>query len=364
MKLLMVTRKVDRYDPLAGFAYGWVKKIAQNLDRLDVLCLQKGDISGLPQNVKIYSLGKENGNSRLQRFLKFQILALKLVPKTDGIFCHMNPEYTIAVAPCAKLFGKKIVAWYTHGGISTKMKLMEKLANQILTASVESFRLPSKKVLVTGHGIDIDFFHPPLPGQETVSKFYLAGRELGNLATFKILSIGRISPTKDYESLIKAVDILVNDKKVTGIKVDIIGGPGLPEHQVYLDNLKKMVEATKLQSVVNFIGAISNIETVGHYQDADLFVNLSHTGSVDKAVLEAMACGCLVLTSNEAFKSILGHDFMVEQNQPKELAQKIVWVMGLSDVVKQAEKKKLRQKVLTHHDLNNLTKKIVEQFVR
>jgi len=358
----MVTRKIDRFDPLAGFAYGWVKKIAANLDALDVLCLEKGDINGLPANVKIYSLGKESGVSRWQRFFRFQFLAFKLVPKADGIFCHMNPEYTIAISPAAKLFRKKIVSWYTHGKVSFKMKLMEKIADTILTASKESFRLPSKKVIATGHGIDTDFFHPPVPGQETVTKFYLAGRVEGNLAKFKILSIGRISPTKDYESLIKAVDILVNDKKVSGLHVDIIGGPGLPEQKVYLANLKQMVVAMKLEGVISFLGAIPNVETIGHYQDADLFVNLSHTGSIDKTVLEAMSCATMVLTSNDAFKPVLGPDFMVEQNQPSKLAQKISWVMSLPKEKKEEMKNRLRKEVVANHDLNNLSKKIVDQF--
>ncbi|MFA5022551.1 MAG: glycosyltransferase family 4 protein [Patescibacteria group bacterium] len=362
MKLLMITRKIDRLDPLAGFAYGWVKKIAGNVSELNVMCLEKGDITGLPENVKIYSLGKEKHNSRIQRFFRFQVLALKLVPRSDGVFCHMNPEYTIAIAPAAKLFGKKIISWYTHGAITPKLKLTEFLANKILTASTQSFRLPSKKVVVTGHGIDTAFFHPPAPGQETISKFYLAGRVPGNLANFKILSIGRISPTKDYESLIKAVDLLVNQQKINGLKVDIIGGPGLPQHQVYLDNLKKMAEVMKLQGIVSFVGAISNLETVGHYQDADLFVNLSHTGSVDKSVLEAMACGCLVLTSNEAFEKIVGKDFMVQQNQPSDLAKKIEWVMNLPQTEKESIKNKLRAEVIANHDLNNLAKKIVAQF--
>jgi len=362
MKILMITRKIDRYDPLAGFAYGWVKKIAGNLDQLKVLCLEKGDISDLPGNIQIYSLGKEKGASRFQRFLRFQILALKLVPKVDGVFCHMNPEYTIAIAPYAKLFRKKIVSWYTHGKISKKMKLMEKLANTILTASKESFRLASKKVIATGHGIDTAFFHPPKPGQETVTKFYLEGRDAGELENFKILSIGRISPTKDYESLIKAADILVNKKGVKNIHINIIGGPGLPEQGVYLKNLKLMVEKMKLQGVVSFLGAISNIETVGHYQDADLFVNLSHTGSVDKAVLEAMSCGTMVLTSNEAFKPIVGDNFMASQNQPEQLGEKIEWVMSLPEEEKKKMKERFRQEVTTNHDLNNLAKKIVSQF--
>lgn len=362
MKLLMITRKVDRYDPLAGFAYGWVKKIAQNIDQLKVLCLEKGDISELPSNVQIYSLGKERGASRLARLWRWQILALKLVPKVDGVFCHMNPEYTIAIAPYAKLFRKRIVAWYTHGAVTSKLKILEKLADKILTASKESFRLASKKVLITGHGIDTELFHPPRPGQETITKFYLAGREPGDLANFKILTIGRISPTKDYESLIKAVDILVNDKKIENLQVNIIGGPGLAEQKVYLDNLQAMVEKMQLKKVIHFLGAISNIETVGHYQDADLFINLSGTGSVDKAVLEAMACGAMVLTSNEAFKNIVDADFMVEKDQPAKLAEKIQWVINLPEENKKMIKEKLRMEVLVHHDLNNLAKKIVNQF--
>ena len=108
MRILMITRKIDRYDPLAGFAYGWIKRIASEVDQLDVLCLEKGDLSGLPENIKIYSLGKEKGVSRLKRFVRFQLFALRLVPKCNGIFCHMNPEYTIAIAPYAKIFRKKI----------------------------------------------------------------------------------------------------------------------------------------------------------------------------------------------------------------------------------------------------------------
>jgi glycosyltransferase involved in cell wall biosynthesis len=359
----MITRKVDRYDPLAGFAYGWVKKIARNVDQLKVLCLEKGDISELPDNVGIYSLGKEKGAGRFARLWRWQILALKLVPKVDGIFCHMNPEYTIAIAPYAFIFRKKIIAWYTHGTVTPKLKLLEKIASKILTASKESFRLESNKVIVTGHGIDTSFFHPPSPGQETITKFYLAGRQAGNLQAFKILSVGRISPTKDYESLIKAVDILTNDQKISGLKINIIGGPGLPQHQVYLDNLKQMVKSMKLEGIVTFLGAISNVETVGHYQDSDLFVNLSHTGSVDKAVLEAMACGCLILTSNEAFKEIVGPDFMVAQNDPAHLAEKIKWVINLPDEEKQKIKERLRQEVVKNHDLDNLAKKIVKEFV-
>jgi len=55
---------------------------------------------------------------------------------------------------------------------------MEKLADKILTASKESFRLPSKKVIITGHGINIEEFCP-LPRRQRAENL-------------RLLSVGRI----------------------------------------------------------------------------------------------------------------------------------------------------------------------------
>jgi glycosyltransferase involved in cell wall biosynthesis len=348
MKLLMITRKVDKNDALAGFTYDWVKKIGQQVNSLKVICLSKGDTSGLPENVEIYSLGKEKGIGRIRRFIKFKILNLKLVPKVSGIFCHMNPEYTIAIWPCAKIFGKKIVAWYTHKSVTWKTKLLVKMADVILTASKESFRVPSKKVIITGHGIDTEKFKPAETSQYDDQKF-------------KIVSIGRISPTKDYESLIKAVDALV-DRGLKNIFVQIIGGPGLVTQKQYFESLKEMVKKMDLANYIEFVGPVPHSETVSYLQQADLFVNLSETGSVDKAVLETMACGCLCLTSNEAFTNILGADFMVEKDDPINLAQKIKWVMDLPPEKKKELSESHRQIVVQQHNLDQLVRKIIDCF--
>src|SRR3989339_374793 len=75
-------------------------------------------------------------------------------------------------------------------------KLAEKLTDKIFTASKESFRLPSKKVEVTGHGIDLDKFKPAEIKKDG--------------SKFKIISVGRISPVKNYEIMINATEILKN----------------------------------------------------------------------------------------------------------------------------------------------------------
>ncbi len=349
MKLLMITRKVDKNDVLAGFAYDWVKKIGEKAGNLKVICLDKGDVSGLPESIEIYSLGGEKGFGKLRKFWNFQKLALKLIPKIDGVFCHMNPEYTILIAPCAKLFRKKIVAWYTHKQVTWKLRLVNLLADKILTASPESCRLKNrKKIKVIGHGIDINKF------QISNFKFQIDSK-------FNILSIGRISPVKDYETLIKAIEILVK-KENKKLELQIIGGPGLKSQKEYFEKLKQIVREKNLEHCIKFLGPIFHNQILPYYQNCDLFINLSGTGSLDKAVLEAMACGCLVLTSNESFSSILPAEFLTEKNQPEKLAQKIQFIMNMPNQEKKEIGNKFREKVKKDHNLDLLVLKIVGEF--
>lgn len=342
MKLLMITRKVDKNDHLAGFIYNWVKKIGSQVDELRVISWQEGDSSGLPENIKIWHL--PTNCNKLFKIYKLKVLVWKNLKDVDGLFCHQMPIYTIIAGPLARIRKKKVVSWYMHKQVDWRVKLMEKIANVILSASKESFRLASKKLVVTGHGIDVDLFSPK---QKTANEI------------FEIITVGRISPTKDYESMIKAVDIL-KDQGINNISLKIIGDAGLAEQKSYLDSLKQMVEKTGLSQQVKFLGAVPNNKIPEHLTVSDLFINMSGTGSVDKAVLEAMACECLVLTSNEAFKDILPPELLVEENNPKELAEKINRMIDLSK--DRDFRHKLRQEVIDNHNLNNLAKKIIEQF--
>ena len=84
-----------------------------------------------------------------------------------------------------------------------------------------------------------------------------------------------------------------------------IVGEAYAEERAYAQELHEMVDSLRLNDVVEFAGAVPFHAVVAEYQRASLMLNLSQTGSVDKALLEAMACGVPVLTSNEAFQPIL-----------------------------------------------------------
>ena len=355
MKLIFITRKIDRGDSLTGFVFGWISTLAKNLDHLFVICQEKGDVSGLPNNVEVHSFGKERGHGRLRQGYTLLGLGFRLGRQADGFLVHMHPIYLITVWWPAKLFRKKLILWYTHKSVDLKLRAAHFLADEVLTASQESFRLPSKKVRIIGHGIDLKKFSAKggsaLGGQIPNSKF-------------NILSIGRISPVKDYETLIQAARVLVK-KQIRDFEVNIYGRVGLEEHQSYMDSLVRFVRNAELEDYVKFQGELDYEFVDEIYREADVFVNLSMTGSIDKNVLEAAACETIVLTSNEAFREPLQNfsgDLFFERNNPADLAEKIIKIKNWNANQRAVVGQRLRSWVQEEHNLDKLAVRIVERF--
>ena len=343
MKLLIITQKVDINDDNIGSFHEWLKKLAEKAD-IFVIANYIGQYD-LPKNVKVFSLGKERGAGRLVKNLKYQWFLLKLLPKSDGVFFHMCPEYVLGAHLWPKIFRKKTLLWYAHKSVNWKLRFAEKLVDKIFTPSRESFRLPSKKLEITGHGIDINKFQiSKLPASETGLK---------SDGKFKIITVGRIAEVKNLHSLIETAGILKN--KNFNFEIKVAGASILESDKIYFEKLKNLIQEKELENIVEFVGPIPNKYIAEFYQSGDLFINLSDTGSLDKAVLEAMACGLKILTSNEAFKYILPEENFTK-NEPKEVAGKI------ENLSKSEKNYSLVEYVDKNHGLDNLAEKIIKQF--
>lgn len=341
MRILILTQKVDINDDVLGFFHGWIKEFAKQFEDIIVICLERGE-HGLPKNVKVLSLGKEKGKSKLKYLINFYKYIWRQRNNYDTVFVHMNQIYVILGGLFWKLWHKKISLWYAHGHVDWRLSLAKKIADVIFTSTQEGFRIKSRKVRIVGQGIDIEKFKP-VPKKES--------------RVFRIISVGRISRSKDYKTLIRAIEEL-NDNN---LEVKIIGGPGLSEDEVYLKGLKELIKRKRLGQVLRFIGPKPNRDIIEFLQTADLFVNMSHTGSLDKAVLEAMACGLPILTCNEALGDVLGkyaENLMYPKKDFKALAKKIEFFAKLNNKNKKALSKDLRQIVVENHSLNSLIKKI------
>jgi len=332
MKLLIVTQAVDKDHPVVGFFHRWIEEFAKHCQQVIVICLQQGAYD-LPDNVKVLSLGKEEGKNKLVYLYRFYKYIWQERKSYDSVFVHMNPEYVVLAGLLWKWWGKKVGLWYVHRSVTWKLRWAEKLVDIVFTASLKSFRLPSKKVKVIGHGIDIDIFKP---GQEEKKETI-------------ILMVGRISPTKRQLEGIKIFDSIL--EHIPTAKLIIIGAPVLARDKRYYQQIKEYLEENNLDERVILTGPLANNQLPKYYQSASLLLNLSTTGSLDKDVLEAMACNLPVITTNESFSGIL----------PSEcLALSLVDVPDKVEYIINSEQEvDLRSVIIQNYSLKGLIDKIV-----
>lgn len=306
MNLLIITQKVDKNYQLLGFFIDWIERFSKKFDKVTVLCLESGEYK-LPENVRVISLGKDRKLPKIVWPINFYKEIIGNRKNYDAVFIHMNPVWMVLGGPVWRLLNKKTFFWYTSGGVTTKLKLAEKFADKIFTASKESFRIKSDKVIVTGHGVDTTLFAADLSKRSD---------------NFKILSIGRIAKVKNYETLINAAKIL-KDKGVD-FSVTIIGEPAITADNIYEQEIKALIGESGLNGNFKFLGKMAHRELIPYYQSHNLFVHLSKTGSLDKTILEAMSCNMDVLSSNDAAKSFLPPELVFKEDDPQDLSDKII----------------------------------------
>ena len=140
-KVLVLNISTDSKDTSLGFAISWVNALSINYDNVDVITLNKGDISTLNENVNVYEIK----NTRFKLFRVFKaITILKDQLKSNSYnYClsHMSPLLSILAFYLLKKQGTPNVLWYAHPGpneLSKKITLYlsKYLVDKIITLSL------------------------------------------------------------------------------------------------------------------------------------------------------------------------------------------------------------------------------------
>jgi len=129
--------------------------------------------------------------------------------------------------------------------------------------------------------------------------------------------------------------------------------------------LKKLIFKKGLDDIINFVGPVSSEDIPKYLQSYDLFVNMSHTGSFDKAILEAMSAGIPIITCNEAAGEILDNykDILIfKKSDAYDLARKIEHIASLSIEKRDEAGMFLREIVVKNHNIVKLIKDIVNNL--
>ena len=365
MRLLVTTQAIDLNDPALGFFHRWIEEIATQFTAVEVVCLREGR-HVLPGNVRVYSLGKPSfaqatkgtGARAVQRMRyvwRFYRLLWQLQGRYDAVFVHMNPEYAVLGGPVWRITGKRLILWYTHRNVDLKLRLAMLFAHAVATAAPESLRIKSSKVHVIGHGIDTAAFTTSPRLRSTGA----AARDGTLHDPIALITVGRITPIKRLEILLDALALL----NARGVKVSlsIVGAPTVASDQAYEEKLRAKTASLGVEGIVRFVGAVPYREMPVVYGAHDISVNLAPTGGIDKAVLESMASGCLVLVANRAFAPLLGPDAELLLVEPTgaSLAEKLTKLLALPRSDRRALAERLVHRARQEADISVVVDRLI-----
>jgi glycosyltransferase involved in cell wall biosynthesis len=304
MKLLVFTQAVDRDDLFLGFFHAWIEELAKHFEKVSVVCLKEGKHS-LPKNVEVYSLGKENGTSRLTRAWRVLTYSYKLRHDYDRVFVHMNQEYILLAGWLWKRLKKPVYLWRNHYAGNWLTDQAAGYCTKIFCTSKYSYTAKFPKVQFMLVGVSMDKYKrmPEVPR-----------------APRSILFYARMAPSKNPGLLLEALSIL--HKKSVPFSADLYGN-ALPQDQRFLDALKLKSKEYGLGESVRFLAGKPHEEGPAIFNAYEIFVNASRSGMYDKTLLEAAACECIVVSASKDFGDLVPPEFTFEEGNAQDLAKKL-----------------------------------------
>ncbi len=154
---------------------------------------------------------------------------------------------------------------------------------------------------------------------------------------------------------------------LTGLEGDwtlhLAGGVPLDSQRPYEGRVLEL--ARSFGGRVRVHGAVPHGDMPRLLGQADAFINLSDTGSLDKGVLEALAVGCTVLTGNEAFRDLLAGTLertFLEDVSVESVRARLRSLMECARSVLQEDQDLLSERVRREHSLQRLASRLVGEM--
>ena len=130
-------------------------------------------------------------------------------------------------------------------------------------------------------------------------------------------------------------------------------------------SLHEQVQGLRLQDVVRFEQPVSVSVLPSWYRRCTVHVNLTPVGSGDKVAWEAMSCGRPCLVANEGFAETLeeyADRLLFRYRDPEDLANKLIYLLALSERDRNQIGFHLRQQVVRKHSLASLATNLIGVF--
>lgn len=192
--------------------------------------------------------------------------------------------------------------------------------SESLRSEVENYlQVDPGKLRLVYEAIDHDLFKPKDAGaaRARVASY--------GLTRPFVLFVSSLWPYKNCEGLLRAWALARG--QLGNRQLAIVGGG---RHEKYAATLHSLAAGLGIASDVVFVGGIPLQETVPFYQAADVLVYPSFNETFGLPILEAMACGCPVVTSQVSSMPEVagGAAILFDPRDPLAIAQAIVEAIG------------------------------------
>ncbi len=212
-------------------------------------------------------------------------------------------------------------------------------ANHILADSeatrrdiIEIYGTPPEKVSVLLSGVSSHFHPTDNPALQAQVR-----HKYGINDTPYLFSVGTVQPRKNYARTVEALVKL--RQRGFDLQVVIAGGRGWLEDQVY-----EAIEKHNMQTFVQFIGFVDDADLPILYAGASVSIFASLYEGFGLPVLESMACGTPVITSNVSSMPEVAGDVapMVAPSDAEAIAQHVERLLSDPEVYSDVRRRGLQ----------------------
>lgn len=209
----------------------------------------------------------------------------------------------------SKFFNNFIVKFLLSKAINSSDSVIV-LCNEMRRELEEEFHIDSKKITVIYNPVDQDFI------QKQSRKF----NPFENNDGINLVSAGRLEYQKGFDLLLRAFAIVVY--KIPNIKLTILGSGSKA------NELKQLASDLNINSKVDFVDWVEN--PYPYFKNADAFVLPSRFEGFPNVLIEALACGTKIVSTDCSTgpKEIIGENeeygWIAKSEDYISLAEKII----------------------------------------
>ncbi len=245
----------------------------------------------------------------------FSTLIAPLVKPSPALVAHFKTMHAFttpeALSPAARLYRR--IGYPRTAAVADAIIIN----SESLRAEVERhLDVDPRKLRLIPEAVDHDLFRPgdPVEARRRVKQRWGIDRPY-------VLFVSSLWPYKNCEGLLQAYAAAKADLNGHGL---VVVGPG--RDTAYVAELRELAESLGITPDVTWVGGVALEDTVDFYRAADVFVYPSHNETFGLPILEAMACGCPVVTSDRSAmpETAGGAAVLADPNDPRSIGSAIV----------------------------------------